>query len=138
MQQVDQALEIPRAIRDQMIEHARAEHPKEACGLLAGPGGTVELHYRMRNADESAWTYRLDSREQLQVFNDIEDRGWELAGIYHSHTHSEAYPSETDRRQAFYPESAYVLLSLADRANPVVRAFSIRDGEVEERELRFT
>jgi proteasome lid subunit RPN8/RPN11 len=82
-------------------------------------------------------TYRLDSTEQLRVFNEIEDKGWELAAIYHSHTHTEAFPSPTDRKQAFYPDAHYVLVSLAEIDDPVVRAFTIRDGVVEEQELKI-
>ncbi len=126
---------LPFTIRDAMIEHARREFPKEACGLLGGPRGTIEAIYPMRNADDSAVTYRLDPTEQLRVFREIEDRGWDLIAIYHSHTHSEAYPSVTDRRLAFYPEAVYVLVSLAAPEDPVVRAFSIRDGDVDELEV---
>jgi proteasome lid subunit RPN8/RPN11 len=91
----------------------------------------------MRNADESRSTYRLDATEQLRVFNLIEEQGLELTAIFHSHTHTEAYPSETDRRQAYYPEAHYVLLSLADEGAPVTRAFSIVDGQVLEQEVRI-
>ena len=67
--------------------------PNEACGLLAGRGGRVERFFPMRNADASRYTYRLDPKEQLRVFNHIEEQGLELTGIFHSHTHTEAYPS---------------------------------------------
>ena len=77
----------------------------------------------------------LDGKEQLQVFDLMDADGLELWAIYHSHTHSEAYPSETDIKLAFYPEARYLLLSLADRAAPVLRAFSIVDGVVTEEEL---
>lgn len=120
-----------------MIDHAVAGLPNEACGLLAGPGGAVEQFIPMGNADRSRYTYRLDPQEQLQVFNEIEERGWELAGIFHSHTHTGAYPSETDRRQAFYPEARYVLVSLADGSAPVLRAYTIVDGVVAEEEVRI-
>jgi proteasome lid subunit RPN8/RPN11 len=130
-------IEIPAEIRDQMVEHALRELPNEACGLLAGPDGRVERFYPMRNADRSPVTYRLDPKEQLEVFEEIEGRGWQLLGIFHSHTHTEAYPSETDRRQAYYPEACYLLVSLADPGRPVLRGFSIRDGVVEEREVRI-
>ena len=129
---------IPARIGEEMLAHALAHLPKEACGLLAGPDGRVEVFYPMRNADDSVYTYRLDPAEQLRVFNEIEEKGWDLVGIFHSHTHTDAYPSETDRRQAFYPEAHYVLVSLADRERPVLRAFRIQDGTVEERELRLT
>ena len=91
----------------------------------------------MRNADQSRTTYRLDPRDQFLVFSEIEDKGWELAGIFHSHTHTEAYPSETDRQQAFYPDAHYVLVSLADRSNPSLRAYAIVEGLVEEQEARI-
>jgi [CysO sulfur-carrier protein]-S-L-cysteine hydrolase len=92
----------------------------------------------MRNADASPATYRLDGKEQLQVFEELDQKGWDLWAIYHSHTHSEAYPSETDVKLAFYPEAHYLLLSLADRNRPVLRSFRIDDGEVAEEELTIT
>jgi proteasome lid subunit RPN8/RPN11 len=141
-------IEITDTLRQEMVEHAIAEFPNEACGLLAGsfdgaeangrvPVATAMRFHRMTNADASPVTYRLDPKEQLQVFNQIEDAGLEVVGIVHSHTHSEAYPSPTDRNQAFYPEAHYVLLSLTERSNPVLRAYSIRDGEIEEEEVRL-
>jgi proteasome lid subunit RPN8/RPN11 len=130
-------IEIPALIRDAMIVHAVAGLPDEACGLLAG-NGPVERFYPMTNADHSPTTYRLDPMEQIKVFNEIEDAGWELLGIFHSHTHTQPYPSETDQRQAFYPEARYVLASLQERNNPVLRAFTIRDGRIEEEEVKIT
>ena len=129
-------IEIPADIKGQMLAYAMDGLPEEACGLLAG-NGRVERFFPMTNADHSSMTYRLDPKEQLQTFNEIEDRGWKLLGIFHSHTHTEAYPSETDRRQAFYPEAHYVVVSLADRNDPVFRAFTIREGMVEEQEVRM-
>jgi proteasome lid subunit RPN8/RPN11 len=131
-------IRIPQEILEDMIAHARRGLPQEACGLLAGSDGRAERFYPMRNADRSATTYRLDPKEQLEVFNEIEDKGWELVGIFHSHTHTEAYPSETDRRQAFYPESHYLVLSLADGGAPELRGFTIVDGAVEEQEVSIT
>jgi [CysO sulfur-carrier protein]-S-L-cysteine hydrolase len=130
-------IEIPSEIRDEMIAHAVAGLPNEACGLLAGSDGRAERFYPLRNADDSPVTYRLDPKDQLKVFDEIEEKGWNLVGIFHSHTRSEAFPSETDRRQAFYPEAHYVLVSLADREHPVVRGFTIRDEAVEEPEVRI-
>jgi proteasome lid subunit RPN8/RPN11 len=91
--------------------------------------------FPMTNRDASTVTYRLDPREQLRAFDEIDDEGWELLAIFHTHTHSEAYPSETDRAQAFYPEAAYLVMSLSDRANPQLRGFRIVDGEVTDEEL---
>jgi len=89
----------------------------------------------MTNQDASPVSYRLDPKEQLTVFDEIDDEGWDLLGIFHTHTHSEAYPSETDLRQAFYPEALYLLMSLSDREKPVLRGFRIEDGEVAEDEV---
>ena len=132
-------IEIPASVRDEMVVHAFAGLPDEACGLLAGTNGggpaRATRFFPMANADHSRVTYRLEAKEQLQVFNRIEDEGLDLVGIFHSHTHAEAYPSETDRRQAFYPEAHYLLVSLADRNNPELRAFTIRDGQVDEQDV---
>jgi proteasome lid subunit RPN8/RPN11 len=119
----------------EIVEQALREFPNEACGLIAAEAGVPVKVFPMTNADASPATYRLDGTEQLHVFDELDERGWDLWGIYHSHTHSEAYPSETDRRLAFYPDSRYLVLSVADREAPVLRSFFIRDGEVEEEEL---
>jgi [CysO sulfur-carrier protein]-S-L-cysteine hydrolase len=124
----------------QILEHGLREFPNECCGLIAGRGGRPVRVYPMRNADASPVSYRLEPKEQLDVTQGIEDEGLELWGIYHSHTHSEAYPSETDRRQAgwvqpFYPDVRYLLLSLQDREHPELRGFRIVDGDVAEEEV---
>ena len=136
-------IEIPANIRDEVVAHAMGHFPNESCGLLAGsPNGTAavraERFFPMTNADASPVSYRLDPKEQLLVFNELEEAGLELVGIYHSHTHSEAFPSETDRNLAFYPEAHYLLVSLEDREQPVLRGFTIRDGEVEEQDVAIT
>ena len=90
----------------------------------------------MRNSQMMAAV--LYGKEQLQAFNEMDDEGWELHTIYHTHTHSEAFPSETDRKQAFYPDAHHLLVSLSDRNNPVLRAFTIHDGLVEEQDVTIT
>jgi proteasome lid subunit RPN8/RPN11 len=117
---------------EEMIRHAQREYPNEACGLLAGRDGRVEKVYWMTNADHSAVTYRLDPEEQFGVFTEIEAEGWELLAIYHSHSHSPAYPSATDLELAFYPSSLYLIISLANRTQPIIRAFRIVGGMIEE------
>ncbi len=129
-------LEIDRVTFDDMVEHGLAAFPNEACGLLAGKEGRPVKFFPMTNQDASPVSYRLDPKEQLHVFDEIEDEGWELLAIFHTHTHSDAYPSETDRRQAFYPEAAYLVMSLSDRGNPQLRGFRIEDGTVTEQDVR--
>ena len=133
------ALQIARAQVEVIIEHARQEFPNECCGLLAGRQGSVEFLCRGQNIDQSPYTYRLDPREQLQFFKEIDAREQELLGIYHSHTQSEAYPSRTDVAKAYYQEAVYVIVSVREPSAPReamdVRAFRIRDGLITEEEL---
>lgn len=128
---------FPAALVDEMIEHARRELPNEACGLIAAADGRPVKVFAMRNADGSPLTYRLDPREQLAVFEEMEREGWDLFAIFHSHTHTPAFPSPTDLRQAFYPEAYYVLVSLEDGERPDVRAFRIVEGKITEHELEI-
>jgi [CysO sulfur-carrier protein]-S-L-cysteine hydrolase len=130
--------ELDGVFTKEIVEQSLREFPNEACGVIAAEDGVPVKVFAMKNADASPVTYRLDGKEQLKVFDEIDERGWELWAIYHSHTHSDAYPSETDRRLAFYPEARYILVSLADREKPVLRSFFMREGEVEEEELIVT
>jgi proteasome lid subunit RPN8/RPN11 len=119
-----------------MIDHAVADLPNEACGLLAGKLGddTVEALYPCRNQAASPMIYTLDPLDHLKADREAASQGWEIIGVYHSHTHTEAYPSPTDRAQAPDPEWHYVLVSL-EHEEPVVRSFRIVDGEVAEEDL---
>lgn len=129
-------LELPRRFVEEMVRHAREEDPNECCGLIAGKDGRAVRLYRITNTEHSPYRYYMDPRELYQAYREMEDRGWQLLAIYHSHTHSPAYPSPTDVRLATWPDAYYVLISLEDKANPVVRAFRIVDGRVTEEELR--
>ena len=128
-------VEVDRVFFDEMVEHGLAAFPNEACGLLAGKEGRPVKFFAMANQDASPVSYRLDPKEQLTVFDEIDDEGWDLLGIFHTHTHSEAYPSETDQKQAFYPDALYLLMSLSDRSAPVLRGFRIVDGTISEEEV---
>jgi proteasome lid subunit RPN8/RPN11 len=128
-------IELDRSHLDEIVAHCQREYPNEACGLVAGKEGIAFRVIPMRNADASPATYRLDPREQFRVFEEMDEQGLDVFGIFHSHTHSEAYPSPTDRRQAFYPEAHYLILSLRDRAAPQLRGFRILDGEVTEEDV---
>jgi proteasome lid subunit RPN8/RPN11 len=129
-------IELDSTLYKDMVAQGLEEFPNEACGLLASADGSPVKAFRMTNSDASPVSYRLDGKEQLQAFNEMDDEGWELHTIYHTHTHSEAYPSETDRKQAFYPDAYYMVMSLSDRENPELRAFTIRDGEIAEEEVK--
>jgi len=132
-------VEFDGVLFKEIVEQGLREFPNECCGVVAAtPEGRPVKVYPVKNIDASPATYRLDGKEQLRISEEIEDRGWETWGFYHSHTHSEAFPSQTDRDRAFYPETRYVIVSLQDRDEPVLRSFFIKDGEVVEEELKIT
>ena len=109
-------LTVPREIYDAIIAHARADHPDEACGIVAGSEGSdrPERFVPMANAERSPTFYRLDAAEQLKVWREMDDRDEEPVIIYHSHTSTEAYPSRTDISYASEPNAHYVLVSTRD------------------------
>jgi proteasome lid subunit RPN8/RPN11 len=134
-----------RVTQDQMeriIAQARAEAPNECCGMLAGLGEAVEEVFPGRNQDQSPRTYRMDPQDQLRAFRVMDERGWALVGIYHSHPHTEAYPSRTDRERAvdrdgspLFPETQYMIVSLREPVQPRVRVFRITGDQVTEEEV---
>ncbi len=129
-------LTLPRSYVDNMIAHARKNDPIESCGIIAGKNGRAVKLYRAFNVDASPYTYNVHSKNLLRIYRDMESNGWDVMVIYHSHSHTEAYPSQTDRRLAAWPDAYYVIVSLEDKVEPVVRAFRITDGKVTEEELR--
>jgi proteasome lid subunit RPN8/RPN11 len=132
-------MDLPQEYADAMVQHALEDDPNECCGILSGRDGAVTKHYRIANTEASPYRYNMDPKELLHALQDTESLGWEFIAFYHSHTHSEAYPSATDVRLAEnWPDPFYILVSLADKQNPVVRAFRIADGQVAEEPLTVT
>jgi proteasome lid subunit RPN8/RPN11 len=133
-------LKISRALLDQIVAHARADHPDEACGVIAGPAGsgTPERFIAMTNAARSPTFYQFDSMEQLAVWREMDDRDEEPVVIYHSHTGTQAYPSRTDISYAGEPDAHYLLVSTADPDTEEIRSFRITDGEVAEEEVQVS
>lgn len=136
-------LRIPRNLADEIVAHARRDHPDEACGVVAGPAGSdsPQRFVPMLNAARSPTFYEFDSLDLLRLYRDMDDRGEEPVVIYHSHTATEAYPSRTDVSYAQEPHAHYVLVSTRECGNddgPVeFRSFRIVDGEVSEEEVEF-
>ena len=133
-------VQIRQEFIDEMVDHAKADLPNECCGILAGPDGKVMKAYRMSNVEASPFRFSMDPMELVKVDSEAGDNGWDLLAIYHSHTGSEAYPSDTDVRiaggtAALWPDVRYVLVSLMDSGNPAVRIFQISDGAVTEEPL---
>ncbi len=119
----------------QLIRHAKEQSPNEACGILTGKGARVEEIYQMANIDKSASSFFMAPKEQLSVMKKIRNLKLEMVGIYHSHPETKAYPSAHDLELAFYPEASYVIVSLEDKDNPVIRSFRIIEGKISEEEL---
>ena len=130
------SVRIPAALLQELVDCAREGFPNEACGILAGDrpaadGGRPTRFRPMRNAAGSPARYLMDPEEQLRVMLDIDDGGEVVWGIFHSHVASPPEPSATDVGLALYPDSVYLICSLAGDV-PVVRGWSIRDGNVTE------
>jgi proteasome lid subunit RPN8/RPN11 len=127
-------LTISRELHDQIVAHARADHPDEACGVIAGPEGTdrPERFIPMLNAARSPTFYEFDSMDLLRLYREMDDRDEVPVVIYHSHTATEAYPSRTDISYASEPEAHYVLVSTRETATAEFRSFRIVDGVVTE------
>jgi len=123
-------LTIAPELRAKIVAHARADHPDEACGIIAGPAGSDR-------AERSPTFYRFDSTEQLRVWREMDARDEEPVVIYHSHTATEAYPSRTDISYASEPGAHYVLVSTRDPDETEFRSFRIADGVVTEEEVRI-
>ncbi|WP_308188354.1 M67 family metallopeptidase [Nocardia australiensis] len=132
-------LVIRTELVEAMVAHARADHPDEACGVIAGPEGSdrPERYVAMVNAERSPTFYRFDSGEQLKVWREMDDADEEPVVIYHSHTATEAYPSRTDVSYASEPHAHYVLISTRDPEQHELRSYRIVDGEVTEEPVRI-
>lgn len=122
---------LPRPIHEEMLAHALRGIPLEACGLFAGRGDTVAQFYPTENEARSAKVYTVPGKDFLRADRDAEDNGWQLLGVMHSHTHTDAYPSPTDVAQAPDPDWHYVIVSLRDDL-PSLRSYRIVDGVISE------
>jgi proteasome lid subunit RPN8/RPN11 len=127
-------LRIERALYQAIVDHARRDHPDEACGVIAGPAGSDQAvrFIPMENAERSPTFYRFDSMEQLKVWREMDDQDEEPVVIYHSHTATEAYPSRTDVSFASEPGAHYVLASTREPDVTEFRSFRIVDGVITE------
>jgi len=127
-------MRISRALYDEMVDHAKSDAPNECCGMIATRDGVAMKVHRAVNRAASPLRYEIDGAEQYRLQMEIDDAGLDLGGIYHSHTRSAPFPSQTDINLAFYPDALYVIVGLAGEA-PEVRAYAIRDGKVAEADL---
>jgi len=127
-QRIEGMIVIPAETLADMVAHAREEAPNEACGLLAGVESTVGRSFRLTNVDASPEHFSLDVREQFAAVKEMRAAGLEMLAVYHSHPVTPARMSVEDLRLAFTPGIAYVIVSLANPDQPVVKSFRIVDG----------
>jgi proteasome lid subunit RPN8/RPN11 len=132
-------MKIPQALIDEMVAHAREDLPNECCGMVGGRDGEAETVIRVANSAASPLRYEMDPQEQYDALKAIEDAGGELLAIYHSHTKSAAYPSQTDVNQAVaWPEQVYLIVSLADPEAVDVKGYLLRDLRIADAEISIT
>jgi proteasome lid subunit RPN8/RPN11 len=129
-------MRISRSLIDEMVAHAREDLPNECCGMVGGVDGEATSVIRVTNSAASPLRYEMDPQEQYNALKSIEDGGGELLAIYHSHTKSAAYPSQTDVNQAVaWPDQIYVIVSLADDDAPDVKAYLLKDLRIADVEI---
>ena len=133
-------ISVPSNFVDEMIEHAVQENPNECCGILAGKDGLISALYRVRNSTPSPYRYVMDTKDQMNVMKESDELGLDLMAFYHSHTHSPAYPSETDTRLAVesgWVDFCYVLVSL-EKQEPEVRFYMVdAKGDISNEEFEI-
>jgi proteasome lid subunit RPN8/RPN11 len=132
-------MKIAQSLIDEMVAHARADLPNECCGMLGGTDGEASIVIPVANSAASPLRYEMDPQGQFDALKAIEGDGMELLGIYHSHTKSAAYPSQTDVNQAVaWPEQIYVIVSLAEEDAPDVKAYLLEDLKIADVEIAVT
>jgi proteasome lid subunit RPN8/RPN11 len=129
-------MRIAQSLIDEMVAHARAELPNECCGLVGGRDGRATTVYPMRNEFESPLRYRLDSKDNIRVSKEMDEAGEETVGVFHSHTKSAAYPSQTDVNEGqAWPQLIYLIVSLEDEDAPDVKGYWLKDLKIADAEL---
>jgi proteasome lid subunit RPN8/RPN11 len=127
-------MEISQAMLDDIVAHAQEDAPDECCGMIASRDGRATQVYRATNTAHSPLKYVIDPHDLLRIYEAIDEAEWDLGAIYHSHTRSPPYPSQTDINLALYPDTLYIIVGVHG-PEPEVRAYTIVGGKVEEVEL---
>lgn len=129
-------MQIAQALIDEIVSHARDDLPNECCGLIGGTDGVASVVHRVKNAAASPLRYEMESQGQYDAWKAIENDGKEFLAIYHSHTKTPAYPSQTDVNQAVaWPEQMYLIVSLQDPDAPDVKGYWLKDLKIADAEL---
>jgi len=129
-------MRIAQSLIDEMVAHAREDLPNECCGMVGGSDGAANAVIPVENSAASPLRFEMDPQGQYDALKAIEDDGGELLAIYHSHTKSAAYPSQTDVNQAVnWPDAIYLIVSLQDAENPDVKGYWLKDLKIADVEL---
>ena len=129
-------MKISQQLIDEMISHAREDLPNECCGMVGGRDGEASRVVRVENAAASPLRYEMDPQGQYDALKAIEETGEDLVAIYHSHTRSAAYPSQTDVNEAvMWPEQVYLIVSLENADAPDVKAYTLKDLKIADVDL---
>jgi proteasome lid subunit RPN8/RPN11 len=131
-------MKFTQAQIDEMISHSRDDLPNECCGVIGSKDGVAQVVHRAVNSAASPLRYEIDSKDFLRIYNLIDDADQDVGAIYHSHTRSAAFPSQTDINLALWPDALYIIVSLAEADAPDVKAFAIVDRKVNEVALEIT
>lgn len=128
---------LPASLKREMLEHAFKELPYEACGVIAGKEGKPIRFYPGRNELKNPYRFNLHPEDHFRILMELEKSGEEMWGIFHSHPTSNAYPSELDIEEAYYPDSYHLIASFLNPYKPELRAFTIKDKQVSEIPLKI-
>jgi [CysO sulfur-carrier protein]-S-L-cysteine hydrolase len=129
-------MRIAQSLIDEMVAHARQDLPNECCGMVGGADGTASAVIPVVNSAASPLRFEMDPQGQYNALKAIEDEGKEMLAIYHSHTKSAAFPSQTDVNQAVnWPDAIYLIVSLEDPDSPVVKGYWLKDLKIADVEL---
>ena len=130
-------LTIERPFLNQILEHLQNCYPREGCGLVAGNEmGQVTNVYPIDNILQSPTAFQMEPRQQIKAILNLEEQGWQMAAIYHSHPLGPEQPSISDIQQAHYPETLTMIVSLKNRDEPTIRVFQIEEQTVTEKKMR--
>ena len=132
-------MRISQSLIDEIVAHARDDLPNECCGMVGGKDGEATEVIRVENTAASPLRYEMDPKAQYDAYRAIEDGGHELLAIYHSHTKSPAYPSQTDVNQAVaWPDQVYLIVSLEDPDAPDVKGYLLKDLRIADAEITIS
>ena len=130
---------ISKTLIDQMIQHSFDENPNECCGILSGKNDSVSKLYKIENAASSPFRYVMDPKDMYNAMKDSEDNDLDFMVFYHSHTHTPAFPSDTDTRMALesgWVDFCYALISIENHEQPVVEFYIIdSEGNIEQKKV---